>query len=245
LQNAVVPWLDDREEVVRMSAGHSGDGVPVPHVVSVNVGRPREVRWHDRTVTTAIWKHPVEGRQRVAGVNVDGDDQGDRRVHGGPTKAVYTYAMADYEWWGGQLGRPLDPGTFGENLTVVGVDPAAAVIGERWRVGTATLRVTEPRIPCFKLGIRMGDAAFVDRFAEAARPGAYLAIEAAGEIGAGDGIELLDRPTHGVTIGTVERAYHAQPELIPALLDVDELSESWRHWASGALARAERRQRGA
>jgi MOSC domain-containing protein YiiM len=213
-----------------------------PSVVSVNVGRPRQVDWHGRTVTTSIWKHPVDGRHRVAGVNIDGDDQADRRVHGGPTKAIYAYAAADYDWWQGQLGQPLAPGTFGENLTVAGIDPAAAVIGERWQVGTATLRVTEPRIPCFKLGIRMGDAAFVDRFAEAARPGAYLAIDAEGDIGAGDLIRLLDRPGHGLTIGTVERAYNAEPDLIPALLEVDDLSESWRGWASKALARAKRQR---
>jgi MOSC domain-containing protein YiiM len=213
-----------------------------PSVVSVNVGRPRQVEWHGRTVTTAIWKDPVEGRHRVAGVNIVGDDQGDRRVHGGPTKAIYAYAAADYEWWQDRLGHPLAPGTFGENLTVVGIDPAAAVVGERWQVGSATLRVTEPRLPCFKLGMRMGDASFVDRFAAAGRPGTYLAIEGEGDVGAGDRIELLDRPTHGLTIGTVERAHNAQPDLIPALLDVDDLSESWRGWARKALARAERRQ---
>jgi MOSC domain-containing protein YiiM len=212
----------------------------IGRVVSVNVGRPHEVEWHGRRVTTAIWKEPTEGRHRVAGVNIDGDDQADRRVHGGPTKSIYVYAADDYEWWHDQLEEPLAPGTFGENLTITGLDPASAVVGERWRIGTTTVRVTEPRIPCFKLGIRMGDAAFVDRFAEAARPGTYLAIETAGDVGAGDDIRLLDRPAHGLTVGTVERAYHAEPELIPALLDVDDLSASWRGWASRASARAER-----
>ena len=144
------------------------------HVVSVNVGRPRQVRWHDRTVTTGIWKQPVAGRVRAADVNLDGDDQADRRVHGGPTKAIYAYSSEDYEWWASELGSPTTPGTFGENLTIAGIDLAAAVVGETWGIGTTTLRVTEPRIPCFKLGIRMGDAAFVDRFANAARPGPTL-----------------------------------------------------------------------
>jgi len=221
-----------------MSAAPSVEETTIGRIVSVNVGRPREVSWHGRSVTTAIWKDPVDDRQRVAGVNIDGDDQADRRVHGGPTKAIYAYATGDYKWWHDQLDQPLDPGTFGENLTVTGIDPTTAVIGERWRVGTATLRVTEPRIPCFKLGIRMGDAAFVDRFAQAGRPGTYLAIEAEGDLGAGDTIHLLQRPHHGLTIGTVERAYHAQPDLIPRLLEVDDLSESWRDWASRAMARA-------
>jgi MOSC domain-containing protein YiiM len=207
------------------------------HVVSVNVGRPRQVRWHDRTVTTGIWKQPVEGRVRAANVNLDGDDQADRRVHGGPTKAIYAYSSEDYEWWARELGSPTAPGTFGENLTIAGIDLAAAVVGETWGIGTATLRVTEPRIPCFKLGIRMGDAAFVDRFASAARPGTYLAIEAPGDIEAGDAIRRVHRPRHGVTIGTVERAYHGHDELLPQLVDVEELSEGWRSWATRRLSR--------
>jgi len=204
---------------------------PIGHVESVNVGRPRQVSWHDRVVTTAIWKEPVTGRIAAAGVNLHGDDQADRRVHGGPTKSIYAYAIEDYEWWAGQLGSPLAPGTFGENLTVAGIDLRAAVVGERWQVGSITARVTEPRIPCFKLGIRMGDAAFVRRFAEAGRPGTYLAIERAGDVGAGDPIHLLSRPRHDVTIGDVERAYHGHPELLPLLVNLDDLDEGWRDWA--------------
>ena len=209
----------------------------IGHVKSVNVGTPRTFTWHGRDVTTSIWKQPVPGRHQVRGVNIDGDDQADRRVHGGPTKAIYAYAAEDYEWWGTVLGMALDPGTFGDNLTVSGIDPAQRLVGERWRIGSAILRVTEPRIPCFKLGMRMGDARFVARFADAARPGSYLAIDAPGELGAGDPIELVDRPNHEVTVGTVERAYHTQPELRDLLVDLPELSESWREWARRALAR--------
>jgi MOSC domain-containing protein YiiM len=217
-------------------------GTTIGGLDSVNVGRPRSVEWHGRTVTTAIWKSPVPGRHRVAGVNIDGDDQADRRVHGGPTKAIYAYATADYQWWQSRLDVPLGPGTFGDNLTIDGIDPAAAVVGERWRIGTVTVRVTEPRIPCFKLGLRMGDAAFVDRFADAARPGTYLAIESEGDIGAADTIELVYRPSHGVTIGAVERAYHGHVDTaaLGLLPDLEDLSESWRHWASRAIARAHR-----
>jgi MOSC domain-containing protein YiiM len=203
----------------------------IGHIESVNVGQPRKVPWHDRVVTTSIWKVPVKGRIAAAGVNLDGDGQADRRVHGGPTKAIYAYAIEDYHWWAGQIGSPLAPGTFGENLTVAGIDLRSAVIGERWQVGSITARVTEPRIPCFKLGIRMGDAAFVGRFADAARPGTYLAIERAGEVEAGDLIHLLDRPRHTVTIGDVERAYRGHPELLPVLVDLEDLSENWRDWA--------------
>jgi MOSC domain-containing protein YiiM len=206
-------------------------GQPIGRIESVNVGRPREVPWHDRVVTTAIWKEPVTGRIAAACVNLDGDDQADRRVHGGPTKAVYAYAIEDYQWWAGQIGSSLAPGTFGENLTLAGIDLRAAVVGERWQVGGITARVTEPRIPCFKLGIRMGDAAFVGRFAAAGRPGTYLAIERAGDVEAGDPIDLVDRPGHAVTIGDIERAYHGHPELVPLLVDLEDLSEGWRDWA--------------
>jgi MOSC domain-containing protein YiiM len=210
---------------------------PTGVVVSVNVGQPREVRWHDRTVITAIWKQHVSGRIRAADVNLDGDNQADRRVHGGPTKAIYAYSAQDYQWWADALGSPLEPGTFGENLTVADADLTTAMVGERWQVGTSILRVTEPRMPCFKLGMRMGDANFVDRFADAARPGAYLAIEHPGDIGAGDTITLLQRPEHGVSIGTVERAYHGHPDLLPTLANLEELPDSWRKWARRQLAR--------
>jgi MOSC domain-containing protein YiiM len=206
-------------------------------VVSVNVGQTTTVQWHGRDVSSAIWKRPVAGKHRVDGVNIDGDDQADRRVHGGPTKSVYAYAAEDYAWWEAELGQHLEPGTFGENLTTEGIDLSAAVVGERWRIGTATLRVTEPRIPCFKLGMRMGDADFVGRFAEAGRPGTYLAIDTAGDLGASDVIELVDRPDYRLTVGEVERAYHMNRDLLPLLLDCPDLSEGWRNWARRALAR--------
>jgi MOSC domain-containing protein YiiM len=209
----------------------------IGRVESVNVGAPRQVRWHGRTVTTAIWKEPVNGRVIAGGVNLAGDDQADRRVHGGPTKAIYAYALEDYHWWAGELGAPLAPGAFGENLTVSGIDLGDAVVGERWRIGTATLRVTEPRIPCFKLGIRMADTAFVERFAAAARPGTYLAIDHGGDLGAGDAIDVIDRPPHHVTVGDVERAYHGRDDLLPRLADLDDLSDSWRRWAQRQLSR--------
>jgi len=163
----------------------------VGNVTSVNVGAPRIVEWFGREVETSIWKQPVVGRVAVAGVNLTGDRQSDLRVHGGPDKAVYSYAAEDYEWWAGELGGELAPGTFGENLTVRGVDLAAAVVGERWQVGSAVLEVRQPRQPCFKLGIRMGNADFVQRFAAAGRLGRYFAIVEPGDVGAGDGIVRL------------------------------------------------------
>jgi len=161
------------------------------HVVSVNVGLPRVVEWQGRQVQTAIWKEPVDGRVAIRGVNVLGDGQADLRVHGGRDKAVYSYAVEDYAWWSDQVGRELGPGTFGENLTTEGIDLSAAPIGSRWRVGTTLLEIAQPRFPCFKLGIRMGDAGFVKEFEHAARFGAYLRILEEGEVGAGDEIVVV------------------------------------------------------
>jgi MOSC domain-containing protein YiiM len=155
---------------------------------------------------SAIGKQPVEGRLRVEGVNVAGDEQADRRVHGGPDKAVYAYASEDVAWWEQQLGRTLPPGMFGENLTTEGIDVSGAVIGERWRIGSVELEVCQPRIPCAKLGTRFGDLTMVRRFGEASRPGAYCRIVTEGELGAGDAIEVLSRPGHGITVAVVSDA---------------------------------------
>ena len=148
---------------------HSPD--KLSRIISVNVGELRLVEFRDHTVTTGIFKYPVEGPVRVEGVNLVGDEQADRRVHGGVDKAVYAYASEDYEWWSGQLGRTLPPGMFGDNLTTEGIDVGAAVVGQHWRVGDVVLEVSEPRVPCFKLGIRMEDPAFPTAFSAAKADG--------------------------------------------------------------------------
>ena len=204
-------------------------------VVSVNVGGIRTVEWHGRTVTTGIWKSPVAGRIGVRGVNLDGDDQADRRVHGGPDKAVYAYAVEDYAWWASELGRELEVGTFGENLTVEGVDLGALVIGTRWRVGSTELEVAQPRQPCFKLGIRMGDAGFVDHFDEAARYGAYFRIIREGDIGAGDEITEVPRAS-GITLAELG-AIDGDEAFLERLVADDAVPVKWRDWARRALDR--------
>jgi MOSC domain-containing protein YiiM len=172
-------------------------------VVSVNVGRPAPLATGRRVVPSAIGKAPVEGPVAARGVNLEGDDQADRRVHGGPEQAVYAYASEDTAWWSEQLGRPLGAGVFGENLTLAGVDVSGARIGERWRIGTTELRVTAPRVPCFKLGAVMGDQRFLRRFLHAGRPGAYLAIVREGELRGGDAVHVVHRPAHHVTVALV------------------------------------------
>ena len=206
-------------------------------VVSVNVGTPREVPWRGQTVRTAIWKDPVPGRVGVRANHVEGDEQGNPEAHGGYDKALYSYAAEDYEWWGTELGRELGPGTFGENLTLRGIDVSGALVGECWRAGEVLLEVSSPRIPCFKLGYRMGDQRFVRRFAGAGRPGAYLRILAEGELAAGDPVEVVHRPGHGLTIAEFSRIYHRDRAAADRLLGVPELSSGWREWAAQFAAR--------
>jgi MOSC domain-containing protein YiiM len=203
----------------------------VTSLLSVNVGRPAQIGVRGgRPLMSAIGKAPVEGRVRVAGVNVDGDAQANRRVHGGPDKAVYAYAAEDTAWWAEGLGRELGPGAFGENLTVQGVDVSGAVIGERWRIGTVELEVCQPRQPCAKLARRFGDPQMVRRFAVALRPGAYLRIVAEGELGAGDEITVAERPEHGVTIAHVARAVLLDDSLLASAAAAPELPERLALW---------------
>jgi MOSC domain-containing protein YiiM len=209
-------------------------------VESLNVGVPRPVQVKGGTVWTAIWKSPVEGRVPLRGVNLRGDDQADRSVHGGPDKAVYAYAAEDTEWWETELGASLGPGAFGENLTVRGLPVSGAVIGERWEIGSALLEVAQPRLPCFKLGLRMGDPRFLKRFAAAGRPGAYLRVVREGDIAAEDTIEVMSRPAHGVTSALVSRAILREPQLLAAALQAPELAADMREWLQErAAARAE------
>ncbi len=203
----------------------------MPLLRSVNVGRPAQVGvQRGRPVMSAIGKAPVDGRVRVAGVNVEGDDQADRRVHGGPDKAVYAYAAEDTAWWAQELGRELGPGAFGENLTTEGVDVTGAVVGERWRIGDVELEVCQPRQPCAKLGMKFGDLRMVRRFAQAERPGAYLRIVREGEIGAGDAIEVLDRPVHGITVALVSRAILLDEDLLAEAAQAPELPAELAAW---------------
>jgi MOSC domain-containing protein YiiM len=197
-------------------------------VVSVNVGRPRQIGVRrGRPLMSSIVKDPVDGRVRAAGTNLEGDEQADRRVHGGADKAVYAYASEDVAWWAQQLGRDdLGPGWFGENLTTEGIDLTHALVGERWRVGDVELEVSQPRLPCFKLGVRFADARMLKAFALASRPGAYLRILREGELGAGDTVELLHRPAHGVTVELVSRAFLLDPSLQPQAAQAPELAAS-------------------
>jgi MOSC domain-containing protein YiiM len=200
-------------------------------IVSVNVGEQQAIEFRGHVVMTGIYKSPVEGSVRVEDVNLVGDDQADRRVHGGVHKAVYAYSSEDYGWWSEQLGRPLTPGSFGENLATEDVEIGAAVIGQRWRTGDVVLEVSEPRMPCYKLGIRMDDPAFPGLFSAAGRPGTYLRIIEEGSLAAGDRIEIGPPPEHGLTVADIARIYDREHREARRLLEVPELSDPWKRWA--------------
>lgn len=207
------------------------------HVTSVNLARMRLLMLNGAPVKTGIFKEPVGGRTAVGPEGLESDQQADREVHGGLDKAVYAYSAEDYRWWSEQLGTELEPGRFGENLTVEGLDPSHAVIGERWRVGSALLEISEPRLPCSKLAAKMGDPKFVRRFAKALRLGAYLRVIETGEVAQGDAIEILERPDHGVTMELMGRSALEDRGLAAAVLEAPALSAAWRAWAEERAAK--------
>ncbi|HET7388552.1 MAG TPA: MOSC domain-containing protein [Nocardioidaceae bacterium] len=199
-------------------------------VVSVNVGLPVDEEWAGNLRRTAIDKHAVAGPVRVRELGLEGDQVADTKHHGGIHQAVYAFAREDLDWWAKQLGAPVPAAMFGENLTTEGIDVNEAVVGERWRIGTALLQPISVRIPCtvFKnwLGVEGFDStAWVKRFTAEARPGPYLRVLEAGELRAGDEIVVEERPGHGVTISTMFRALTTDPDLLPLLGEVAGLPE--------------------
>ena len=196
------------------------------HLISLNIARDDQIlrgSFTGRKRRTGIGKRPVEGRVRTGHEQLADDNICDRKNHGGPDQAVYAYASEDAAWWAEQLGRSLGPGMFGENLTTAGLDITAAVIGERWSIGTCVLEVSVPRIPCRVFQGYWDEPGLVKRFTQAGRPGAYLRIHTPGELGAGDEIDVVHRPQHGLTIGETFQALTGDHSFASRLLDVPEL----------------------
>ncbi|MGZ4316431.1 MAG: MOSC domain-containing protein [Gaiellaceae bacterium] len=195
---------------------------------------PRQVLWRGKPVTTGIYKQPVEGPVPIRTLNLEGDRQADLRVHGGLDKAVYAYPSEFYELW--SRARPefeFGPGTFGENLTTEGLLDGDVSVGDRFRVGTAEVVVTQPRIPCFKLGIRMGQDEFVTEFLERGLFGFYLAVAREGEVAAGDPIVELQRDPRGFRVAEVARLFASDRGNVARMrvaADLDVLPESWRDY---------------
>jgi MOSC domain-containing protein YiiM len=201
-------------------------------VVSVNVGLPREVPWKGQTVTTGIFKEPVEGRVMLRTLNLEGDRQADLSVHGGRSKAVYAYPAEHYRYWSRELpDLPLPWGMFGENVTTEGLQEEELNIGDRLRIGAAEVMVTEPRMPCYKLGIRFGREDILKRFLASGRSGFYVAVLREGEVGAADTIQRIHQEPKSVTVSDVVRLYVSDRdnrELLRRAVEVEALPEGWR-----------------
>jgi MOSC domain-containing protein YiiM len=195
-------------------------------IVSLNVGVPREVEWHGRIVTTGIFKEPVKGRVALRKLDLDGDRQADLEVHGGEYKAVYCYPVEHYTYWKKELpGRELPMGMFGENFTTEGIAEDTVHLGDRFSVGTAEVVVTQPRLPCYKLGIRFGADDMVKRFLMSGRGGFYLAVTREGQVGVGDEISVISRDENAVQVMEITRLYVTKRF---ALEDVDSLKRAMR-----------------
>jgi MOSC domain-containing protein YiiM len=210
-------------------------------IISLNVGRLRLVMWNGEPVSTGIYKTPVEGRVMLRMLNLDGDQQADLTVHGGPTKAVYVYPAEHYTYWRAKLPEMELPwGMFGENFTTEGLDESTVNIGDRFRVGSAEVMVTEPRMPCYKLSIKFGRVDILRRFLAGGRTGFYLSVEREGEVGAGDKIELIERDKNNVTVADITRLYTRDKgdfESMRRAIAVEALPGRWREHFGQQLTR--------
>jgi len=209
-------------------------------VISVNVGLPREVAGDNGSVRTGIYKQSVRGPVRVQRLNLVGDGQADLSVHGGPYKALYAYPAEHYAYWRKELGEELPWGMFGENLTTDGLDESTVQIGDRFRVGTAELSVTQPRVPCYKLGIRFGRPEMVKRFLNSRRTGFYFAVAQEGQVDSGDPIELIARNENSLTVTEIFRLYAFETddrETLQKAVQLEALPESWRGYFQEKIQR--------
>ncbi len=201
-------------------------------LISLNIGLPREVSWQGKTVTTGIFKEPIKDSVMLRTLNLDGDKQADLSVHGGLSKAVYAYPVQHYEFWKSELpNMKLPYGMFGENFTTEGLREETVNIGDRFRLGAAEIMVTQPRMPCYKLGIKFGRADMVKRFLTSRRTGFYFAVLQEGEVKAGDTIDLLSQDEHGITVADITRLYAFERDDLTTLrrvVQVEALPESWR-----------------
>lgn len=215
----------------------------VGSLLSVNVGLPRDIEWHGRTVHTGIYKAPVEGPQVVRRLNIDGDGQGDTAGHGGENRAVMVYQIESYAYWRQQLGRDdLRPGHFGENFTVSGLSDAQACVGDRYRIGTAEFEVTQPRVTCFRVGLRLGRPDMPGLLVAHHRPGFYLRVLAEGVVTAGDDIVKIADGPHRLTIADVDALLylpHPDQDRMRTALDVPALSPGWQSSFHDLLAAAD------
>lgn len=213
-------------------------------LLSVNCGMPREVMWNGEKVTTSIFKAPVAGRVALRTLNLDGDRQSDLSVHGGKYKAVYFYSVEHYGYWKAELpGMPLPLGAFGENFTVEGFLEDTVCVGDRITVGSAEVVVTQPRLPCYKLGIRFGSDDMIRRFWASGRTGFYVAVLREGEVGAGDEVTVVGQAADPVPVSEVTRLYVAKEfdaedaRQVRRLMAAEALTDSWKSYFEEKLRR--------
>jgi MOSC domain-containing protein YiiM len=208
-------------------------------LISVNVGLPREVEWKGQTVKTGIFKEPVAGRVKLRHLNLDGDRQADLSVHGGPEKAIYIYSREHYGYWRSALpGVDWKWGMFGENFTTEGLLEDAVHIGDQFRIGSATVMVTQPRMPCFKLAVKFGRDDIIKRFLESGRSGFYVAVLQEGEVGAGDEIERIEQDGNQITVSDIVQLYAHDKnnvEMLRRVIELPALPESWRSYFAHRL----------
>jgi MOSC domain-containing protein YiiM len=214
-------------------------------LISLNTGLPRDVMWHGRTVTTGIFKQPVEGRVALTTLNLAGDGQADLTVHGGEDKAVYCYPIEHYDYWRAELpGRDLPLGVFGENFTTAGMTEDSVHLGDRLAVGSAEVVVTQPRLPCYKLGVRFDSDLMVKRFLASGRSGFYVAVRREGQVGAGDQITVVSLDPGSVPVSEITRLYVAKRYTaddvasVQRALRVAALPESWKEYFRERLQKA-------
>lgn len=203
-------------------------------VISVNVGLPREVNWNGKTILTGIFKEPVDGPVMLRSLNLDGDRQADLSVHGGVSKAAYAYAVEHYEYWKKALpDMRLPYGMFGENFSTEGLLEDNVNVGDRFQVGEAEVMATEPRLPCYKLGIKFDRADILKKFLASRRTGFYFAVLKEGQVKAGDSIELLSRDANYIAVADIIRLYAFEKddlEMLQRVVKLEALSESWRDY---------------
>ncbi len=208
-------------------------------IISVNVGLPRLVMRNGEPVSTGILKEPIAGRVMMRTLNIEGDRQADLSVHGGPSKAVYVYPAEHYDFWKREFPEmDLPWGMFGENFTTTGLLETETNIGDKFRIGAAEVMVTEPRMPCYKLGLRFGRTDIIKRFLKSELTGFYLAVLKQGEVGTGDEFEPLARDAHDVRVSDVTRLYTREKRnaaLLRRAIEVEALPESWRSYFQDRL----------
>jgi MOSC domain-containing protein YiiM len=201
--------------------------MPSARVISLNRGQISDLVVGGKPDRSAIDKRPLVGPVDVGPLGLDGDEQADKRHHGGADQALYAYSREDMDWWTEQLGRELPNGIFGENVTTAGIDINAALIGETWRLGAVVVQVTAPRVPCVTFRSWMEVPGWVKRFAAAGRPGAYLRVLTSGRVQAGDELTVIDYPSQAVTVAESMRAYYGDRDLMRRLLRVEGRGSKW------------------